>query len=182
LPELPAGSSVLELGCGNGKTLTAMIGRPWSIVALDISGEAVRLSRLSTSEKVDFLIADAHLLPIRDRAFDAVFAFHVMGHILQPERQKMASEASRVLKDAGWLFFRDFGVDDMRAGQGLEVEPDTFRRGEGIITHYFAQEETVNLFSQLKPFSVGAIRWKIRIKGKDLIRSEVEAVFQKVVI
>ena len=36
LPHLPEGSAVLELGCGDGKTLSGMPGG-WKIVALDIS-------------------------------------------------------------------------------------------------------------------------------------------------
>jgi ubiquinone/menaquinone biosynthesis C-methylase UbiE len=183
LPQMPAGSAILELGCGNGKTLSAMLSQPWRITALDVSMEAVRLCRAScASDKVDLLAADARHLPFPDRIFDAVFAFHMVGHVPMSEREKIASETARVLKVGGMLFFRDFGVDDMRAGQGMEVEPGTFRRGRGVITHYFTKEEVDSLFCQLMPVSVANIHWKMRIKGKDMIRCEIEAIFQKVVI
>jgi hypothetical protein len=92
----------------------------------------------------------------------------------------MASEVARVLKDGGRVFFRDFGMEDMRAGHGTEVEPSTFRRGKGITTHYFTEEETASLFCDLEPLSIRTHRWKLLIKGKGMTRSEVEAVFQKV--
>ena len=179
LPDLPTGSRVLELGCGNGKTLSAMLCHPWTIAALDISGEAVRLGRIATQKKAEFLVADACLLPFCDMAFDAVFAIHVIGHVLHANRETMASEVTRVLKHGGKLFFRDFGVEDMRANIGEEVEPGTFRRGQGVITHYFTEDEAEDLFILMKPISVLTHKWKMRVQGKDLPRAEIEAVFQK---
>jgi SAM-dependent methyltransferase len=180
LPDLPMDSRVLELGCGNGKTLSAALHYPWSIAALDISDEAIRLSRTAAPVRADFLVADACLLPFRDLAFDAVFAFHVVGHVLHAERETMAAEATRVLRFGGKLFFRDFGVEDMRAGMGEEVEPGTFRRGQGVTTHYFTEYEAEDLFSQMKAVNLFTHKWKMRVRGKDLLRAEVEAVFQKI--
>ena len=45
LPDLPLRSRVLELGCGNGKTLCAMIQRGWDVTAIDFASRAVALSR-----------------------------------------------------------------------------------------------------------------------------------------
>lgn len=180
LPDLPMDSRVLELGCGNGKTLSPALHYPWSIAALDISDEAIRLSRTAAPVRADFLVADACLLPFRDLAFDAVFAFHVVGHVLHPDRETMAAEATRVLRFGGKLFFRDFGVEDMRAGMCEEVEPGTFRRGQGVTTHYFTEYEAEDLFSQMKAVNLFTHKWKMRVRGKDLLRAEVEAVFQKI--
>ncbi|MGB3943701.1 MAG: class I SAM-dependent methyltransferase, partial [Methanothrix sp.] len=119
LPDLPEGSRVLELGCGNGKTLAAMLRRSWRVAALDISTLALRLGRDLTVEVsrrrdpdrpdssasfaplaplrppsrressnhrhhpvgLDFVAADASHLPFRGGGFDAVIAFHVLGHL-----------------------------------------------------------------------------------------------------
>lgn len=179
LPDLPSGSRVLELGCGNGKTLSSALQHPWRITALDISARAVVLGRIAVRE-ADFLVADASLLPFRDLAFDAVFAFHVVGHVLNADREKMASEVTRVLMRGGKLFFRDFGVEDMRAGIGEEVEPGTFRRGQGVTTHYFTEDEADNLLNSMKSVTILTHKWKMMVRGKDLLRAEVEAVFQKI--
>jgi ubiquinone/menaquinone biosynthesis C-methylase UbiE len=180
LPDLPPGSRVLELGCGNGKTLSAALRYSWSIVALDISDEAIRLGRTAAPERADFLVADAGLLPFRDLVFDAVFAFHVVGHVLYADRETMAAEATRVLRFGGKLFFRDFGVEDMRARIGEEVEPGTFMRGQGVTTHYFTEYEAEDLFSQMKAVNLFTHKWKMRVRSKDLLRAEVEAIFQKI--
>ena len=74
---------------------------------------------------------------------------------------------------------REFDAEDMRAGQGDEVEPGTFQRGQGILTHYFTEREVEQLFSGLKPVVVGTHSWNLRIRGRDLLRSEIQAVFIK---
>lgn len=178
LPVLPAPSAVLELGCGNGKTLGCM-PEIWQITALDMSPEALRLCRRN-GPKAELILADARALPFQDESFDAVFAFHVTGHLPGPGRRALAREAARVLVSGGRLLFREFGLGDMRAGQGEEVEPCTFRRGSGIITHYFAKAEVEELFLGMKLVSIGTHRWKLRIKGDDLMRCEVDAVFLKI--
>jgi ubiquinone/menaquinone biosynthesis C-methylase UbiE len=177
LPLLPEGSAVLELGCGNGKTLSAM-PRDWKIVALDVSLQALQLAR-KIGRDVNHIQADASRLPLQGESFESVFAFHVTGHLLTAERRALASEAARVLLPGGRLFFRDFAAEDMRAGQGEEVETGTFRRGNGILTHYFAEDEVKELFCLLQPISIATHCWKMRVKGEDHLRAEVEAVFLK---
>jgi MPBQ/MSBQ methyltransferase len=181
LPELPEGSRVLELGSGDGKTLAAMQGRSWDVTALDISPEALRLSRSAIGTEVSLLLADARHLPFKSDSFDAIFAFHLTGHVLQAGRELIAREVGRVLRPGGRLFLREFGAEDMRAGRGEEVETGTFRRGSGVITHYFTEKEVAGLFCDLDltALSLQKRKWKMRVKGEDFWRSEVEAVFLK---
>jgi len=177
LPVLPEGSCVLELGCGDGKTLSALHGGG-NIVALDVSREALHLARRARAD-AHFILADASRLPLREKSFDTVFAFHVAGHLLAADRQALAAEAARMLVPGGQLFFRDFCDQDMRAGRGEEVEPGTFRRGSGILTHYFTEDEVKELFCSLRPACIGTHCWKMRVKGESHLRAEVQAVFLK---
>lgn len=177
VPHLPEGSAVLELGCGDGKTLRGMPSG-WNIAALDISSQALRLTQ-RVLPGARLILADARILPFRKESFNAVFAFHITGHLLLPGREALAREVARVLCVGGKLFFREFGTEDMRMGQGEEVEAGTSRRGEGIITHYFMEREVEELFSDLSPISIATHRWSLCVRGTDLARAEVEAVFLK---
>lgn len=166
------------MGCGDGKSLSAMpIG--WRVVALDLSPQALRLAR-KVKESGSFILADGCRLPLQSESFDAVFAIHVAGHLFEEERRALASEAARVMLPGGRLFFRDFSREDMRAEQGEEVEPGTFRRRSGIITHYFDEGEVECLFSGLDRDFISTRRWNMRIGGKEMIRAEVEAAFVKI--
>ena len=105
---LPAGSVVLELGCGDGKTLAGMPSR------LENSGpghvpRGLCVSVALPAQHADLILADACLLPFRKSSFDFVFAFHVTGHLLLPSREALAREVARVLVRGGKLFFREFG-------------------------------------------------------------------------
>ena len=180
LPAVPEGTLVLELGSGDGKTLSALPDG-CRAVALDVSAQALHLARRVRADAA-FIQADGACLPLREKSFDAVFAFHVAGHLLADGRRALAREAARVLKPGGRIFFRDFSKRDMRAGQGVEVEPGTFRRGSGILTHYFGEDEVAELFcrQQIQQAGIGTHCWKMRIKGKDHLRAEVVASFLKI--
>ncbi|WP_048148699.1 class I SAM-dependent methyltransferase [Methanolacinia paynteri] len=183
-PVIPEGSVVLEAGCGNGKFLKELLKDNIKICAFDFSEKAVDtckkdISCCNTGRRADLLTADCTDLPFRDSAFDTAFYRHVTGHLDETGRKKSAGECTRVLKDGGLLYFTGFSVEDMRAGNGVETEQNSFLRGNGILTHYFTEEEVRRLFPGLDEISVKTIRWNMRVRGTDHARAEINAVFRK---
>jgi SAM-dependent methyltransferase len=180
LPSLAAGSIILEAGCGDGKTLTAMASISWEVLAIDFSMEAIRIcTRNPLLSGMGFIRADMRTLPVRDAVFDAVFLSHSVGHSLEPVRGRIAREAARVLKSGGRLFFRAFSSGDFRAGTGTLIEPGTWIRGNGIQTHYFTAPEVLTLFSCLDQVEIREACWSMTVKGRTLKRSEIVAEFMK---
>jgi SAM-dependent methyltransferase len=181
LPELPSGSHILEIGCGNGKMVHAMVRRGWDVTAMDFSSRAVGFCRRAFPDPLygQVMVADARRIPFKDDAFDAIFAFHIIGHLPAPDRKCVAGEVIRLLRTGGMLFFCEFSVDDFRFGKGLEMEESTFRRGTGILTHYFSEHEVADLFSGLTRVSVTIHQWPMRVRGCSLVRSEVQGVFTR---
>jgi len=47
------------------------------------------------------------------------------------------------------LYLEVFGRGDLRYGEGVQTEPSSFIRGNGILTHYFAEDELLQLFGDL---------------------------------
>ena len=180
LPVLSQGSRVLELGCGNGKTLSAMIGRRWNVTAIDFSSRAAAMSRMNgTLQKAEVCVADARHLPFAPDRFDAVFAIHILSHLHKTDRTRAVAEAIRVLKNGGLLYFSGFSTEDFRSGKGSIIEQGTVKRGSGICTHYFTEPETQELFSNLTLETMTTKRWSMRVRGQDFPRAEIQAAFIK---
>jgi ubiquinone/menaquinone biosynthesis C-methylase UbiE len=180
VPPLFPGAIVLEAGCGDGRGLFAMADRSWQILALDFSIEAIKICMKSPPIKdIPYLVADSGMLPFRENSFDAIFLIHVAGHSQRSDRTAIASEMTRILKKGGNLFFRDFSLEDFRAGSGALIEEGTWKKGDGIITHYFTLQEVRHLFSHLTPSSLHEVEWFQRVRKKALRRVEIVAEFRK---
>lgn len=148
--DIPRGSTVMELGCGDGKTLISLLSEGHRVIGLDFSMRALaslrsRLPRASTAELV---LGDVNAIPMADGSIDVLLAHHVLEHILERERRTAAREIARVLAPSGCLDVRAFSVDDMRRGKGKEVEKGTWLR-DGIPHHYFTEEELASLLGGL---------------------------------
>ena len=181
LPEIPRGERVLEIGCGNGKTSRTLTERGCEVVGIDLSRSALDLCRSEVPINAggEILLADARSLPFEDRAFFAVFALHVIGHLPKEGRERAAQEASRVLRPGGTLYFTGFSREDFRIGNGSEIEPGTILRKNGIATHYFSEEEVSDLFDGLCPLGCTTRRWTLTVRGQAFPRAEIAAIFTK---
>ena len=88
----PAGSRILEAGCGVGsQTITLARNNPnTSLLSIDISEdsltEAQRVVEYCGLSNVKFLNADIFNLNFEPESFDHVFMCHVLEHLSQPEK------------------------------------------------------------------------------------------------
>ena len=113
LADLPAGSAVLDMGCGRGTSvrllLSAFGGRPSRLVAFDIDAAAVGQARRRLApllgDSVELRVADATGLPFADGEFDAALELGILHHI--PEWRAALRETARVLKPGGVFYFAE---------------------------------------------------------------------------
>jgi SAM-dependent methyltransferase len=103
----PAGSLVLEAGCGVGaQTVIMAENSPEAkITSVDISPESVEKARALAARSgvtnVTFQAADIFRLPFRDETFDHVFVCFVLEHLSEPVKAMAALK--RVLKSGGTI-------------------------------------------------------------------------------
>jgi SAM-dependent methyltransferase len=103
LDRLPPGAAVLDIGCGTGNYVHALVERrsDVSYVGFDISKPMVREATTRRS-RARFVVGDAsRAFPFRDRVFGLTFAVDVIHHIEGLAR--FFSEAARVLMTGGRL-------------------------------------------------------------------------------
>ena len=140
-----SGMRVLEVGCGNGKTLAALKELGCDVVGVDFSEEAV-VSCRQLIPGVDARQGDILNLEFDDSSFDAVVLFHVLEHVLPEDMGNASSEVARVLRPGGRAYVRSFSVGDMRSEKGERISDDMVIRGNGIRYRYYSEESLKESF------------------------------------
>ena len=177
VPDFPKGARVLEVGCGSGKTLYALANKGLDVYAIDFSEPAVKLCAKIPGCKAS--VQDIRKTSFQDDFFDAVICIHVLAHMPLAERKEAAMEIARILKKGGQLLFRDFSTEDFRFGKGKLVEENSFKRENGLTTHYFGLDEVKELFVGLECLKAETVKWKVSYRGQSRQRAECECLFKK---
>jgi alkylated DNA repair protein alkB family protein 8 len=99
LQEIPAQSTILDLGCGNGKYLSVRAD-DCVIHGCDTCDPLLDIAR-GIHPHAHLINADARCLPYKDATFDAVISIAVLHHLDTDGRQRAISEIMRVLKPNG---------------------------------------------------------------------------------
>lgn len=95
---LPAGASILEIGCGGGQMRDWVSGKGMSYIGVDIATD--RVSALLMEHGGPDILCDAHFMPFRNERFDLVYSAAVTEHLACP--YLVAQEVARVLKPGGF--------------------------------------------------------------------------------
>ncbi len=167
------GSHILEVGCGNGKTSVALKSSGMKVTGVDFSQSAIEMCRRIDSES-EYVCASATKLPFDDETFDGAVMFHVLEHLNGDERIKAVCEIVRVLRKGSHILIKVFSSEDMRSDKGERIDSSTVIRGNGIMYHYFTENELRQLFDRMTCPSIRTVEERTRF-GE--IRSRIEAEF-----
>lgn len=134
------------MGCGNGKTMAALIERGFRVTGVDFSSEAVGACRRILGNDADVRCASVLDLPFDDGEFDGATAFHVLENLDPGDVPKAVSELARVCKEGSFVKARVFSAGDLRSDKGERVSDDTVVRGNGIRYRYFTEDSLRDCF------------------------------------
>ena len=119
LDQLPAGSRVLDVGCGIGGS-ARILARDYGLDVLGVSISPLQISRAgsltppSLQTHCRFAVMDALALDLPEGQFDAVWSVEACPHM--PDKQRYADELLRVLKPGGLLAVADWNRRDPQDG------------------------------------------------------------------
>lgn len=101
LADLPAGSRVLDAGCGQGTPVLDDLPTGVGAVGLDLSAEQLRRARAATDAPL--VRGDVTALPVGSGRVDAVTALHSLIHVPDAEQAGAIAEFARVTRPGGRL-------------------------------------------------------------------------------
>jgi SAM-dependent methyltransferase len=118
LDALPAGATLLELGCGAGIPTTGRLAERFAVTGIDISARQIALARRNVPNAT-FILADMTTLDIAPASYDAVCAFYAFGHVPREEHAALLRQIAAWLR-LGGLFVASFSND----GSAGEIDDD----------------------------------------------------------
>ncbi|MDA7432685.1 methyltransferase domain-containing protein [Synechococcus sp. AH-601-N23] len=129
LDQLPAGSRVLDVGCGIGGS-ARILARDYNLDVVGISISPAQITRATELTTPDlscrFEVMDALDLQLADHSFDAVWSVEAGPHM--PDKQRYADELLRVLKPGGLLAVADWNRRDPSDGAMTKTERRVMRQ------------------------------------------------------
>jgi SAM-dependent methyltransferase len=143
---LQPGSRVLDLGCGAGTDIEALLKLGVKLTASDLSPDAVRMVKDAFGDCVDADCFDMREgMPYNQESFDAVVSDLSLHYFTWADTERIISELGRVLVKGGVIIARLHSVENMGEPEGEMIE-ENYYVAYGYSRRYFTVEDIRRLF------------------------------------
>jgi SAM-dependent methyltransferase len=165
---LKPGETVLDLGSGGGFDCflaAKAVGAEGLVIGVDMTAEMVSKARANAErigvENLEFRLGEIEHLPVADGSVDVILSNCVIN--LSPEKQKVFTDAFRVLKPGGRLAISDIvALADM---------PEHLQREAALLTGCVAgAERAERLAAMLADIGFGDVRVAVQPGSREAIR------------
>jgi ubiquinone/menaquinone biosynthesis C-methylase UbiE len=165
LSSLPTQSSVLDIGCGNGKNM--LFRKDLIIQGIDISNEQVKICQ---KKNLTVSVASMTQLPFPPNTFDNMLCIATYHHLdNDTERQKALQEMYRCLKPNGQILITVWAIEQhddstFRFSKSDELVPWTMQSGETFYRYYhiYREGELLSEINRLCPaFTNIQVGWEL---------------------
>jgi cyclopropane fatty-acyl-phospholipid synthase-like methyltransferase len=109
--DLPPGSRILDIGCGNGVPATRELALTHEVTGIDISEEQVARAR-SNVPAATFICGDARDVDLPLGAFDAIVALYLIDNIAREDYPAFFRRLTRLLRPNGRVLLSAEPGDD----------------------------------------------------------------------
>ncbi|MBI2110495.1 class I SAM-dependent methyltransferase [Candidatus Woesearchaeota archaeon] len=161
LKHITKNAKVLEVGCGDGRSIKDILDVTTNIVGIDHDEKAVAdvKNNFKDYKTIRILKAKAENLPFENKEFDFVICMTTFANFAD-SKQKVLSEMKRVLKDDGFIIISVFSEDAFEERMKIykklnfpikEIKGTTVIFNEEIgdnVSEQFSKEQLVGVFSK----------------------------------
>lgn len=161
LKTITANAQVLEIGCGDGRSIFDILPITKNITGIDHDDKAINDAKdnFSHYSTIKILKADATKLSFEDKTFDFVICMTTFANFAD-KKFIILEEIKRVLKDSGNIvisvFSEDALAERMKVYEILGVKIKEISNGKVIfdeslgdnVSEQFSREQLENIFSQ----------------------------------
>jgi ubiquinone/menaquinone biosynthesis C-methylase UbiE len=144
LSRVQPGDTVLDLGCGYGRTLPELAAKGGSVVGIDNAAASIAMARQAVKEISNITVKemDADRLLFTDNLFDTVVCIQNGISAFHCDQKNLLREALRVTKPGGLALFSTYAEKfwehrlewfKLQAAAGLLGEIDWEKTANGII-------------------------------------------------
>ncbi|HEY1488134.1 MAG TPA: class I SAM-dependent methyltransferase [Micromonosporaceae bacterium] len=124
---VPAGATVVDVGCGTGRALPALrraTGDGGTVIGIDVTPEMLSVAGLQCDDARHHLVlADARHLPLASASVDVIFAAGLIQHL--PDPGAGLAELARITRpDGKMIIFHPSGRAALAARHGRTLQPD----------------------------------------------------------
>lgn len=154
-------SSILDIGCGNGRWSHFIACEGHKVTGVDFSKKAILLAK-QLETKAKFKLMDITKgLKFKEESFDAIFSLATYHALNKKGRQKYVEEVKRILKKGGALYQLVLSSEDNTLNKEKEVEPGSFLQKSGVFFHLFTKKELLEDFKAFKVLKIKHLQRKL---------------------
>jgi len=151
IANLKAGETVLDLGCGAGFDVflaARKVGNKGKVIGIDMTEAMIKKAKANAEKNevnnVEFILGEIENLPVEDNSIDVIISNCVIN--LSPAKEKVFTEAKRVLKPGGRLAISDIlKAEEFPAA--IKANLDNY---SGCVTGSIARDELLSILEELE--------------------------------
>jgi SAM-dependent methyltransferase len=144
-------STLLDLGCGDGRDAIYFCRKGLKVTAVDFS--SVAMDRFKT-ENPEFqcICQDIRNIEFKEKSFDVVYSHLSLQYFDDATTKQIIGNLYQILANNGLLFIKCKSTDDQLYGQGEKIGEDVFFKEH--IRHFFSKEYMTQILHQFKVIKI----------------------------
>ena len=155
LDSFPNNSSILDIGCGNGKNM--LYRNDLNLTGIDISTELLKICKDKDLNVVESSMTD---IPLKSQSYDGIIAIASYHHLTNDDdRKKALDEMYRLLKDKGTALITVWAMEQGPGSRNVFTKADEMVKWTDKYTgvvyeryyHIYSKGDLVREINRLKP-------------------------------